>query len=239
MIKKKISDFTILKAILYTNICFFLICLIVSGSAVKFDFHPFSALTPSTKSLIFLGASGTIPINYYHEWWSLITANFLHGSLLHILFNMLALYQVASLVSTMYGKYRMYVIFILTGIAGFYLSYLAGVEVTIGASAGICGLIGATLFYGKSRGGIFGEAVYRQTISWVVFIVLFGALVPNINNWGHGGGLISGIFLGWVLGYNEKLKENIFHKILASILGLFTIFALIWSLIFCFLFLNY
>ena len=238
MIKKKISDSTILKAIIYTNICFFLISLIVSGSAVKLNFHPFSALTPSTKSLIFLGASGTVPINYYHEWWSLITANFLHGSLLHILFNMLALHQVASLVSTMYGRYRMYVIFILSGISGFYLSYLAGVEVTIGASAAICGLIGATLFYGKSRGGILGETIYKQTIGWVIFIVLFGALVPNINNWGHGGGLISGIFLGWVLGYNEKFKENKFHKTLALILGLLTIFALIWSLIFCFIILN-
>jgi rhomboid protease GluP len=235
MIKKYILDPTILKVIIYTNVIFFIISLIVSGSNIKLDFHPFTALTPSIKSLIFLGASGTVPINVYHEWWSLITANFLHGSLLHILFNMIALNQVANMVSTVYGKYRMYVIFILTGVTGFYLSYLAGVEVTIGASAAVCGLIGATLYYGKSRGGILGETIYKQTLSWVVFIVLFGIIVPNVNNWGHGGGLISGVFLGKVLGYNEKYRENKLHKILSIILMAITFCALLWSLLYSFL----
>ncbi|MCD4743822.1 MAG: rhomboid family intramembrane serine protease [Desulfobacteraceae bacterium] len=238
MIKIKISESAILKTIIYTNICFFVISLIVSGRNISFNLNPLTALTPSTKSLVFLGASGTIPINVYHEWWSLITANFLHGSLLHIIFNMLALHQIGSLVSSVYGKYRMFVIFIITGISGFYLSYLAGIEVTIGASAAVCGLIGATLYYGKSRGGIFGETIYKQTMGWVIFIVLFGVLIPNVNNWGHGGGLISGILLGWLLGYNEKINENTGHKIFALILMLFTFCILIWSLVFCFIFLS-
>ncbi|MCK5311305.1 MAG: rhomboid family intramembrane serine protease [Desulfobacteraceae bacterium] len=238
MIKKNSSGSGILKAIIYTNICFFIISLLVSGSNLKLSLHPFTALTPSTKSLILLGASGTIPINNYHEWWSLITANFLHGSLLHILFNMLALNQVASTVSTVYGKYRMFVIFIISGIAGFFLSYLAGIEVTIGASASVCGLIGAILYYGKSRGGILGETIYKQMLGWVIFIVLFGILIPNINNWGHGGGLVSGIILGWLLSYNEKLKENKLHKIMAfGLMGL-TLCILIWSLLFCYLILT-
>ena len=238
MIKKNISGSAILKTIIYTNICFFIISLLITGSNIKLNLHPFTALTPSTKSLILLGASGIIPINNYHEWWSLITANFLHGSLLHILFNMLALNQVASLVSTVYGKYRMFVIFLITGVAGFYLSYLAGIEVTIGASASVCGLIGAILYYGKSRGGILGETIYKQMLGWVFFIVLFGILVPNVNNWGHGGGLVSGIILGWFLSYNEKSQENKLHKILAlSLMGV-TFCTLIWSLLFCFLILS-
>ena len=238
MIKIKISESTILKTIIYTNICFFIVSLIASGRNISFTLNPFTALTPSTKSLVFLGASGTIPINVYHEWWSLITANFLHGSLLHIIFNMLALHQVGSLVSSVYGKYRMFSIFIITGISGFYLSYLAGIEVTIGASAGVCGLIGATLYYGKSRGGSFGETIYKQTMGWVIFIILFGILIPNVNNWGHGGGLISGILLGWFLGYNEKSSENITHKILAWIFILLTFCSLIWSLVFYFILLS-
>ncbi|MCK5099695.1 MAG: rhomboid family intramembrane serine protease [Desulfobacteraceae bacterium] len=235
MIKKKIFSSTIIKTIIYTNVCFFIISLIVSGSDFKLNLHPFSALTPSTKSLVFLGASGIIPINIYHEWWSLITANFLHGSLLHIIFNMLALNQVASLVSAVYGKYRMFIIFIITGIIGFYISYLAGIEVTIGASASVCGLIGAILYYGKSRGGILGETVYKQTFGWVIFIILFGVLVPNVNNWGHGGGLVSGVLLGWILKYNEKSVENKFHQISSILLMVLTFCTLIWSLVFCFI----
>ncbi|MCK4798616.1 MAG: rhomboid family intramembrane serine protease, partial [Spirochaetes bacterium] len=230
MIKKNISGSAIIKAIIYTNVCFFIISLLITGSNIKLNLHPFTALTPSTKCLILLGASGTIPIDRYHEWWSLITANFLHGSLLHIIFNMLALNQVASMVSAVYGRYRMFIIFIITGIIGFYISYLAGIEVTIGASASVCGLIGATLYYGKSRGGILGETVYRQTFGWVIFIILFGILVPNVNNWGHGGGLVSGIILGWILRYNERLVENKSHKIFSILLMGLTFCTLVWSL---------
>ncbi len=235
MIKKNIFSFSIIKTIIYTNVFFFIISLIVSGSDFTLNLHPFAALTPSTKSLIFLGASGIIPIDIYHEWWSLITANFLHGSLLHILFNMLALNQVASMVSAVYGRYRMFIIFIITGIIGFYISYLAGIEVTIGASASVCGLIGATLYYGKSRGGILGETVYRQTFGWVIFIILFGILVPNVNNWGHGGGLVSGIILGWILRYNERSVENKSHEIISILFMGLTFCTLLWSLVFCFI----
>ena len=235
MIKKKISGSIILKTIIYTNVFFFVISMIVSGRNTIFTLNPFTALTPSIKSLIFLGASGTVPINNYHGWWSLITANFLHGSLLHILFNMIALHQIGSIVSSVYGKYRMYAIFIVTGIAGFYLSYLAGIEVTIGASASVCGLIGATLYYGKSRGGILGESIYKQTITWIIMTGVFGILIPNVNNWGHGGGLISGILLGWMFGYNEKSNESKFHKIFSLFLMGVTLCTLIWSLYYCFI----
>ncbi len=227
MIKKNISNSTLLKSIIFTNVFFFLISLLVSGSKVKLNLHPFTALTPSTKSLIFLGASGTIPINVYHEWWSLITANFLHGSLIHILFNMLALYQIGGIVAAVYGKYKMFEIFFVTGVTGFYLSYLAGIEVTIGASAAVCGLIGATLYYGKSRGGTLGENIYKQTMSWVIFIILIGILVPNVNNWGHGGGLVSGILMGWLLNYNEDSNQSKFHKIFSFFLLGVTLCALI------------
>jgi rhomboid protease GluP len=236
MIKRNISESAIWKTIIYTNIIFFIISLILTGSDLKFDIHPFSALSPSNKSLVGLGASGTFSINNYHEWWSLITANFLHGSLIHILFNMLAVYQLAPLISKVYGQYRMFIIYIISGVFGFYLSYIAGIQITIGASGSICGLIGASFYFGKSRGGVFGRALYKQTVSWIIFIIIFGILVPNINNWGHGGGLISGIFLGMVLGYNDRIKENKFHKISALILALITLCVLIWSFIFYFKF---
>ena len=143
----------LLKGILYTNVFLFVVSLIYSGKNLGMSINPFHALTPSMDVLNFLGASGTIPIDHFHAWWSLITANWLHGSLLHIIFNMLALRTVAPLVMNEFGLFRTFSIYTLSGAAGFYLSHLGNVPLTIGASSGLCGLIGALLYFGKSQIG--------------------------------------------------------------------------------------
>ena len=221
----------VLKAMIYTNVIMFVISLIYSGKHMVLSLNPFYALTPSMDALNFLGASGTLPIAKFEAWWSLITANWLHGGLLHILFNMMALRTVAPLVMKEFGLARMFSIYTLTGIAGFLLSYIGNVYLTIGASSGLCGLIGAALYFGKSRGGAWGKLVYKQTSGWVVSLVLIGFLMPNINNWGHAGGLIGGIFFGWVLGYNDKRQENVFDQSLAVFFVGITVWLLARSVI--------
>ena len=221
----------VLKAIIYTNVFMFIISLIYSGKNMIMTINPFFVFTPSLDVLNFLGASGRLPIVKFEAWWSLITANWLHGGLLHILFNMMALKTVAPLVMKEFGVFRMFSIYTLTGIAGFLLSYIGNVYLTIGASSGLCGLIGASLYFGKSRGGQWGRLVYKQTSGWVVTLVLIGFLLPNINNWSHAGGLLAGIFFGWVLGYNEKRMENIFDKFLAGLFAALTVMLLARSVI--------
>jgi rhomboid protease GluP len=221
----------LLKGILYTNILLFIISLIYSGKNTIMNFNPFYALTPSTDVLIFLGASGRIPIEQFNAWWSLIAANWLHGSLLHIIFNMLALRTVAPLVIHEFGLFRMFTIYTLTGAAGFFLSYLGNVPLTVGASSGLCGLIGALLYFGKSRGGEWGQRVFKQTSGWILSLLLFGFLIPKINNWGHGGGLLAGIILGWVLGYNGRRKEWLLDKAVSIFLMLFTALILFRSIV--------
>lgn len=216
----------VMKAMIYANVFMFIISLVYSGRNMIITFNPFYAFTPSIDILNFLGASGRLPIARFGAWWSLITANWLHGGLLHILFNMLALNTIAPLVIKEFGIFRMFTIYTLTGAAGFLLSYLGDVAITIGASAGLCGLIGAALYFGRSRGGQWGQMVYKQTSGWVVTLVLIGFLMPNINNWGHAGGLISGIFLGWALGYNEKREETLFDMFLAAAFALLTVLLL-------------
>jgi len=226
-----ISPDIVLKAIIYTNIFMFVISLIYSGKNMVLSLNPFYALTPSIDVLNFLGASGTIPIIQFQAWWSLITANWLHGSLLHILFNMMALKTVAPLVIKEFGIFRMFSIYTLAGISGFLLSYFGNVYITIGASSGLCGLIGASLYFGKSRGGQWGQLVYKQTSGWVISLIIIGFLLPNINNWSHAGGVIAGIFFGWLLGYNEKRGENYFDLLLAAFFASITLFLLTKSVI--------
>ncbi|MDA3915520.1 MAG: rhomboid family intramembrane serine protease [Deltaproteobacteria bacterium] len=226
-----VSPDIVLKAIIYTNIFMFVISLIYSGKNMVLSLNPFYALTPSIDVLNFLGASGRIPIIKFQAWWSLITANWLHGSLLHILFNMMALKTVAPLVIKEFGIFRMFSIYTLAGISGFLLSYFGNVDLTIGASSGLCGLIGASLYFGKSRGGQWGKLVYKQTSGWVISLIIIGFLLPNINNWSHAGGVLAGIFFGWLMGYNEKRGENYFDLLLASFFASITLFLLAKSVI--------
>lgn len=130
-----------------------------------------------------------------------------------------------------FGVCRMFSIYTLTAMAGFLLSYAGNVYLTIGASSGLCGLIGAALYYGKSRGGQWGQLVYKQTSGWVFSLVVIGFLMPNINNWSHGGGLISGIFFGWLFSYTERRKESFFDLILALFFAVITLFLLARSVV--------
>jgi rhomboid protease GluP len=214
----RITPSLVLKTIIGVNVVLYVVSLIFSGRSIHTGFNPFSALSPSTDALMFLGASGKIPIQAFQAWESLITANWLHGSLLHIVFNMLALKTVAPLVMTEYGVFRMFTIYTFSGALGFLLSVMGNVPLTIGASSGLCGLIGALLYFGKSRGGAWGHRVYQQTSGWIFSLVLIGFLLPNINNWGHAGGLVGGLAFGWVLGYEDRRAETRLDQALAIFL---------------------
>jgi rhomboid protease GluP len=188
-------------------------------------------LSPGRTSLMLLGATGTYPIDHFGRYWTLISANYLHGGILHIIFNLMALKQIAPWASNEYGASRMFTIYTLGGVIGYVVSYLAGVPFTIGASAAVCSLIGALLYYGKSRGGDYGSSVYREVSGWVISLFIFGLIFPGINNWGHGGGIIGGIVVGALLGYNERRRENRFDHALALMCGLATIVVLGWALL--------
>ena len=215
--------------IIAINVGMFILSILLNPRAAGLSLNPLTFLSPSGSSLELLGATGLVPIHDYHRYWTLISANYLHGGILHIFFNMAALRQLAFIVGREFGIYRMFVIYTLSGVFGFWISYLFGVFWTIGASSSVCGLVGAILYYGKSRGGVYGKALYKQISMWVVFLFLFGFVVPGINNWGHGGGIIGGIVLGFLLGYQEKRRESIFHKLLAGTCVLVTLLVLVWA----------
>ncbi|MDM8538668.1 rhomboid family intramembrane serine protease [Desulfobacterales bacterium HSG17] len=217
----------LIKAIIYINAGIYLLSLLLYPPHIDLS-NPFNAFAPDNYSLLLLGATGTIPIGGLNHWWSLVSAGYLHGSLLHVVFNMLAFRQIGTLVINLYGINRMIIFWFFSGIIGYMVSYLAGIKLTIGASAAICGMIGAALFYGKSRGGLFGQAVYKQISAWVFGIFLIG-LMPGINNWGHGGGILAGILLGFLFKYQEKRRDNFFDKALAGFCIVITLIILIWA----------
>jgi rhomboid protease GluP len=220
------------KVIIYINIVFYVFALLLNPQAIfSGGGGVFNFLSPSNESLFLLGATGTIPVFQFHRLWSLISASFLHGSILHITFNMMALAQLGPFVLREFGIYRFLNIYILTGIAGFAVSLIFGVPFTIGASASLCGLIGAIIYYGKNRGGYYGQAIYKQAMGWVAGLIIFGILISGINNWAHGGGILSGIMLAFIMGYNDKKQETAWHKNLATAVVLITAGVLIWAVV--------
>jgi rhomboid protease GluP len=214
---------------MYLNVALYIVSLLFSSYTRESFMNPLSALSPSNEGLFLLGGTGTIPIAGYGRWWTLISASFLHGGIFHIFFNMAALSQIGPFVLTEFGFNRFTLIYIISGAAGFLLSLFAGIPLTIGASASICGLIGAVLYYGKSRGGFYGGAIYRQAMGWVIGLVIFGFLVPEINNWAHGGGLAAEVVLAFILGYHEQREETTVHRILGAVCLLLTITVLLWA----------
>ncbi|MCG8552519.1 MAG: rhomboid family intramembrane serine protease [Desulfobacterales bacterium] len=221
------TKFTI-QVMIWINVIMYAVSLFFSRE-IHFDLNPLTALAPSFNALIFLGASGTLALPYIHGWSSIFTANWLHGSLLHILFNMLALRTLAPLTIKEFGLCRMLSIYILSGAGGFYLSCLGGVPLTIGASAGLCGLIGALFYYGWSRGGYWGKMVFEQTKSWIFSLVLIGLILPNINNWGHGGGFAAGFLLAFLFGYEERRRSGIADILICTGMSVYTCLLLLRS----------
>lgn len=220
----------LVRLIILCNVVMFVYSLLIDPR-FGLSASPFHLLSPSNRSLLVLGSTGTIPLFQFGAWSSLVSASYLHGSLLHILFNMLALNQLGPLILREFGSSRMFVIYTVSGVGGFIISALMGVRFTIGASAAVCGLIGAALYYGKSRGGAYGNAVYSQISGWAMGIFVFGFFVPGINNWGHGGGMAAGALVALLLGYRERKADRFSHRFAAMLCMLTTGAVLLWSLV--------
>jgi membrane associated rhomboid family serine protease len=184
----------------------------------------FEVFSPSLDALAALGAAGAIPW-HYGRWWTLFTAIYLHGGLLHILFNVLWIRQLGPAVEEVYGPARLVVIFTISGVAGFVVSNSLGVPFTIGASGSIFGLLGALVAYGRKRGGVFGRMILRQYGQWALLLFIMGFLMAGVNNWAHAGGFAGGFLTGLGLSIAEHRDETALDKLLAATAILLTLAA--------------
>ncbi|MBU2648192.1 rhomboid family intramembrane serine protease [bacterium] len=150
------------------------------------------------------------------NWWVLVTAVFLHGGVLHILFNMLWVRDLGPQTEYLFGPHKMFIIFILSGIAGnlvavftpffsnTYLGTQSALLPVIGASGAVFGLMGAIIAFGKKRGGLFGRQLVRQMGMWALILIVMGFLLPGVSNAAHIGGFIAGFVIGQILSFKHK-----------------------------------
>jgi rhomboid protease GluP len=184
----------------------------------------FNLLSPGQGPLLMLGLTGGEAWRCGHVW-TVFTANYLHGSVLHILFNLMWLRSLGGMVTELLGPARLFVVFTLSGVGGFLLSNVLWGMPTLGASAGVFGLLGALLVFGKRRGGTLGKNLSGQMVGWAVSTLAWGLLFPGINNTAHLGGLAAGALVARFLPSHEGRFEGRGVQLLALALAAITVAA--------------
>ncbi len=212
-------------------------------SSGAYSFHDILAnvfaSTQNTDVLIQYGAKYNAAI-IAGQYWRFITPIFLHANILHVGLNMLNFFILGLFIERLFGHMRFLLIYLLTGVTSIIASfYFAPQDISVGASGAIFGLVGAYSIFilvhrrAFSRGGI-------PAIAWLVVIIGLnlgiGLVIPNVDNYAHLGGFLSGCLLGWffapfyvVLSEEGKLQLSDTHSLsrrwpLALIAIIITIF---------------
>lgn len=152
---------------------------------------------PTGYLLVDLG--GRWPPLMDDEPWRHLTAVFLHAGIWHIAFNVLAIAQIGPRIEELYGRWTMLGLFVLTGVlANIGALQVGKIAVGIGASGGLCGLIGIAAGYGQRLGTGRGRAIRNDMLKWMAYTFIFGFAV-GADNWAHLFGLLGGLAFGFAL----------------------------------------
>jgi len=139
------------------------------------------------------------------DWYRLITAGYLHVQFLHILMNMIGLFNIGPMVEEVYGTRRMFALYTAATIFGFILSAMwSPRSFSLGASAGIFGLLGALIAYGVHSKSFAAKHLQQQCLMNAGIGFLMGGFMPMIDNAAHLGGLAGGFVVAYLAGLPEE-----------------------------------
>ena len=229
------SDLGFVEIVIVGSSILYVLSLLMSNGQI--GMNGLNLLAPSQRALLQLGASGAIPIFVLDRWWTILSAGWLHGSLLHIFFNMYWVRQLGPATADVFGPGRMVIIYTVAGATGFLASsfagaylpnvpLLGGADLTVGASASIFGLLGALVAYGRLRGD---SAVRSQALTYAAVLFVFGLVMSGVDNWAHAGGFGGGYIAARLL--NPMQRERINHLIGALVCLALTALAVLWSVL--------
>lgn len=229
------SDLGFVQVVIVGSSILYVLSLLMSNGQVGMS--GLNLLAPSQRALLQLGSSGAVPFFVLDRWWTILSAGWLHGSLLHILFNMYWVRQLGPATADVFGPGRMVIVYTIAGAVGFLMSSIAGFYMpgvpllggagfTVGASASIFGLLGALVAYGRLRGD---SAVRTQALTYAAMLFLFGLVMSGVDNWAHAGGFVGGYFSARLL--DPMQRERVNHLIGALVCLAITALAVLWSII--------
>jgi rhomboid protease GluP len=232
------ADFGFAPFVIGVSSVLYVLSLIASGSELSVVRGGLNILAPSTRALVLFGASGAIPVFGLGSWWTLLSATWLHGGLLHIFFNMYWVRMLGPATADVIGPARTVIIYTVSGVTGFLLSslmgyvsftplpFLRGANITIGASASIFGLLGALVHYGRMSGS---SLIRGQAGQYALILFLFGFIMPGVDNYAHAGGFAGGYAVSAF--FNPLTRERGDHMLIAASCLLATLAAIAMSIV--------
>ena len=165
------------------------------------------------------------------EYYRLITGIFLHGSILHLLFNCYALFVLGSQIESFYGKLKYIIIYLFSGLMGSLLSMTFNDGASIGASGAIFGLMGSLVYFGYHYRVYLGNVIKSQILPLIVLNLALGFMLTGIDNFAHIGGLIGGSIISVGLGVDGK--SSTFERVNGLIISaLFLAFVIYMAFVF-------
>jgi rhomboid protease GluP len=202
-LQKWFGSFNLSAVVIAVCVALYVVALLLDPRGMFRMSGMFDILSPTSGALSVLGMTGAFALAQ-GRWWTVLTAIFLHGSLLHLLFNMVITRQYLPNVIELYGAPRAWLIFVVAGVVGFVMSNLAVGVPTIGASGGIFGLLAAMIVYSRRTRQ---RAVTQQLWMSAAMMFLFGFLMPSINNWAHAGGFAGGFVAAESVAFSDRRES--------------------------------
>ncbi len=154
--------------------------------------------------IITFGANVPLLIHYEHQYWRLISSMFIHVNLPHLAFNMYALYLFGTFLERWCRSRQLFLVYMAAGIIGSVASVLHGnYPASAGASGAIMGLLGASIAvmyrYRRMMPSSWRSYYLTNFVLMAALTMLFGIMQKGIDNYAHGGGLLSGAIIGFFL----------------------------------------
>jgi len=191
--------------LLMVNSALFVASLVVSSGAGNGG----SLMGIDSRTLVEFGA------NYYPyvqigQYWRLITAGFLHISIIHVAVNMWSLFAIGAQVEEIFGASRMTAIWIISTATGFWASFYFNHGLSAGASAGLFGLIGAMIALGVlHKTNAFAQAAKSAYLQTAIINLAIGFMgIFPVDNYAHMGGLAGGFLVAMAAGVDNKDGGN-------------------------------
>lgn len=190
----------------------YLVDYIVLFNIAIFIVGTFVEIATSSNLFLELGAKINYKIADY-EYYRLITPMFLHADIFHIVFNSFALFNIGRNVEIALGKTKFLIIYLVSVLFGSMGSFIFNDSISVGASGGVFGLIGAMLFVSLLYPDSIKKLLQKDIITLIAVNLLFGFTNPRIDNAAHISGLIGGVLISFALGYKSQIKMNITNQL--------------------------
>ena len=206
----------LIRLIIMSCVTLYIVSLLIQPEAILQMGGLFSILSPGGRALMQLGATGGYAWSQ-GWWWTVLTAIYLHGGVLHIFFNLMSIRNIGPGVVEVYGPARGFVIFSVAGAVGFLVSNLVSGGLTIGASGSIFGLLAALIVYGRKRGG---HVMTMQLWQWAIMMFLMGFFIGSINNWAHAGGFAGGWVTAEAMRFSDRRESRMVQWLALGLLAI-------------------